>query len=89
MVIHKYELEITDFQRLAIIGAVRVLSVAVQRNELVIYVVKNKKNLTKHFIEVKIVGTGNEHTIEVDWDFRGSHLVNNGTYVWHVWTRIV
>ncbi len=89
MKIFKYVLEVTGAQEISIPGFVKVLSVAVQRNELVLYaLVGSGDQGADSKIEVTIIGTGHEFlAMTTDWDFHGSHVMWSGSLVWHVWSR--
>ncbi len=91
MKIFKYTLETTGLQTFIIPDFMKVLSVAVQNNELVLYAFVDPEDQGRDTkIEISIIGTEHEFLpMTTDWHFRGSHVLWDGKLVWHVWTREV
>ncbi len=89
MRIFKCSLEVTGVQEIIIPRFVKVLSVALQYNVLVLYaLVGSGDREANSTIEVTIIGTGHEFlAMTTDWEFQGTHLQAGGSLVWHVWTR--
>lgn len=81
----KYKLDTVDRQTVEIPGIYKVLSVAVQHNYLVLYVLVNQKLNHVGLVDVIVKETGHNimHPL-VDWNFMGTH-VQSDTLVWHVW----
>lgn len=87
--IHKYTLEITDDQQLALPKGSRVTGIAEQRGRLCLWaVVDTNQEPTK--VHIKIFGTGHpikpEYLTSTFWSFYGTVLV--GKFVWHVFGDI-
>lgn len=89
MRIYKYPFEVEREQIIFVPGLIKVLSIVVQNNGLVLYaIIKPEENHLILQVEVMIKGTGWDFDdIATDWEFRGTHLLD--IYVWHVWTRCV
>lgn len=86
--VFKYKLEIESQQSLDITGLVDVLSVAVQRDELVLYAITNSDDTRVCVVEILLRGTGHDIGQEIaGWTFLGSHLMAGGRLVWHVWVN--
>lgn len=82
--IHKYNLEITDHQRLVLKDNTRILSVGQQDGRLVVWaeVDTNSPDWPYHF---DIVGTGNPvHPAVFDSNYIGTVKMPDGL-VWHVY----
>ncbi len=90
MVIHKFTLAITDHQTVHIPGLIEVLSVAAQKDNLVLYAVVNTDDTVLTKVEVMIKATGRPMGMlpEDPWRFMGTHLMLNDLLVWHVWSRV-
>jgi len=90
MVIHKEELQLTDRHSYPIKGLRRILSVGVQYGRLVMWFLRNEEDSHIHNAKVVVYGTG--HPVDPDeiggMDFMGSHLMQNGNLVWHVWASV-
>jgi len=88
MIIYKYVLEIADRQiiQLGIKNPVKVLSVAEQKGNLVMWVQLDDENYNSFAsdIEVNVIGTGNK--FRPDGDFIGTVIMSYGL-VWHVFAR--
>lgn len=83
--IFKYELQITDRQKLHI-PSTRILSVAEQDNKIVVYAsVLQDYFLDSEEYEFIIVGTGNKPSIDLDYcHFLGTVKLNEGKLMFHV-----
>ena len=88
MKIFKYPLDITGSQIIEISNLVQVVSVGIQCNQLVIYAIVDNKPTNHKEVSVRIIGTGHDFDpIPSRWTFRGNHLQDGGSLVWHVWTK--
>ena len=85
MKIYKYNLEITDSQKIYITGLVKILSVMVQYEKLVLYALIEPGALTEISVTIIIAGTGHEIFPNSCWRFLGTHKMANGQLMWHVW----
>ena len=83
--IYKYPLGMFNEQELEIKGLVEILSVAVQRDKLVLYSLVDTEDFKKTQIDVVIRGTGHNYELNTGWNFLGTHLTQNGMLVWHIW----
>lgn len=84
--VFKYALRVDNEQSLEITGFVDVLSVAVQRDELVLYAIVNPDDSRVGVVEILIRGTGHDLGQDIaGWRFLDSHLMAGGRLVWHVW----
>lgn len=89
-VIHKEIVEMLGSQSVPIAGLVKVLSFAVQQDRLVMYFVREETSSKVRHVEIVIHGTGHAvvpETLE-SMVFMGTHLINGGRLVWHVWAQI-
>jgi len=88
--IFKYSLEVTDEQKISVPAGAVVLSVAEQKNNIVLYALvptDNDPTITK-IIDVRIVGTG--HVLQFDprdYKFIGTVNLHNGPLMFHVFYR--
>lgn len=89
-VIHKKVLELKNAQSLPIRDLSEVLSVAVQKNKLVLYYTVDAAVNHTSMVDIVIKGTGHEHpSSDIEGKtFMGSHMMDEDTYVWHVWLRV-
>lgn len=89
-VIYKYEIVLgVKDHHIDIKGFIKVLSVVVQHNKLMLYAIVDPDNSTISRLPVYVKGTGWVLTDDI-WCtqsimFAGSFVVCNGDYVWHVW----
>lgn len=86
--VFKYPLEVTEHQKVRFVGFVDVLSVAVQKQQLVLYAIVNPDDKRQSEAEIEIRGTG--HDLGQDmagYRFLGSHMTFGGGLVWHVWVN--
>jgi len=84
MKIHKYELKITESQKISISGCyASILSVAEQNGKLMTWVIVDEqiKHGARPSIYVEIVGTG--HSPPSQRRFIGTVVMSDG-FVWHV-----
>lgn len=78
--IFKYELKITDEQRIDIPEGAKILSVQMQRDTPCLWAMVNTKNKLERR-KIAIIGTGNPCWCP-DWDFIGT--IQERVFVWHV-----
>lgn len=85
--IHKFQISLCDGITIDIPGLIKVLSVAVQWDDLVMYALVQPDDKTVTTIPVLIKGTGHvfDLLIEESWEFMGTHVTRGGDLVWHVW----
>ena len=89
MVIWKYELEITDNQKLYVGDKnAKVLSVSLQNGKLMIWVQldRNCAIVGNNYLDINIIGTGNPFDADIIGDFVGTAVMPNG-FVWHVFAK--
>ena len=86
MKIFKYPLEITDRQEVNIKGLVKVLSVAEQKGNIILYAMVNEESNANYIVVVKIYGTGQEISPSVmdHFKFLGTVSHMGGDLMWHV-----
>ena len=89
--IHKYTLDMVDFQEIVLPHGARILSVCEQRNKIVLYALVDTDIYLRRFCHVvRIVGTG--HMLEKDFirthRFVGTVSLDDGTFMWHVFEEI-
>ena len=86
--IYKYPLIVIDSQCIYINGLLEILSVVVQRDQLVLYALVDTSSTKITYVDVKIVSAGNMIMFDTkEWDFRGTHTQYGERLIWHVWTR--
>lgn len=85
--IHKFQISLCDGITIPITGLVRVLSVAVQRDNLVLYAIVRLGDKAVTTVPVMIKGTGHPFDLlaEESWEFMGTHVTRGGDLIWHVW----
>lgn len=84
--IHKYILEMTDEQVIALPMEARILSIQEQKNHLCLWaMVDPELGKTSHIIE--IFGTG-QAMGGADRSYLGTVKMNDGSFVWHVFERM-
>ncbi len=84
--VFKYPLRIENSQTVRFTGFVEILSVAVQQQQLVLYVVVNPDDKRESELEVFIRGTGHDLGQDVSgYRFMGTHMTFGASLVWHVW----
>lgn len=82
MVIHKYELQITDEQRIEMPRNATLLSVQMQRDKMVLWASVNINEPIRSRV-IRIHGTGQSIDGESTFDLYVG-TVQNGPFVWHV-----
>ena len=88
-VIHKQVINVVGEQSIPIRDLAEILSVKVQNNELVLYFVRDASVAHVSMVDIVIKGTGHEHyTSDIQGDFMGSHMLDGGALVWHVWLSV-
>lgn len=89
LTIYKYPLAIVDQQKRTIPGLQRILSVAEQRGQLVLYaIVDTEDKLNQPVdVEVLIIGTGHPIQIISGFDFVGTVKMFDGELMWHVFVK--
>jgi hypothetical protein len=82
--IYKYPLELTDSQELFLPKDGLILSVQIQRNQIMLWALvdSNVKDHERRII--RIYGTGQEHIPASELRFIATVQMNNGQFVWHV-----
>jgi hypothetical protein len=88
--ITKLDLELEETQRFEIKGLLKVLSVCVQWENLVMNVVTDLKSEEVSVIEVLTVGSGQTFDFEPEhkhYKFLGSHPLQHGAFIWNIWYR--
>lgn len=86
--IYKYTLLLQPEQTLHIRGFMKVLSVAEQRGEIVLYCMVNSAADATHILDVSIIGTGHDALPVKEFDFIGTVKTQDGLYMWHVFTNL-
>lgn len=90
--IFKYPVRADEIKQIIKIPyAANVLSIVVQRGELVLYArIDPKRGQVVTRVEVWNWLTGMEYErLHRSWTFRGTHLLQNGNFVCHLWTRVI
>jgi hypothetical protein len=89
-VIHKIPLKILNAQSQPIRDLVKILSVTVQDNELVLYFIRDKAVGHVSMVDIIIKGTGIDHPqSDVEGkQFMGTHMLDDYTFAWHVWLSV-
>jgi len=83
--IWKFTLENETAQKIKMPKGAKILSVEIQRNEIVVYAMVNTSIAEKEQRKFKIIGTGDSMDASINnYTFLGSVLVQNGDYVFHV-----
>jgi len=87
--IHKENIEVAGHQVLSIKGLVKMISVSVQHNKLVMYFVRDLKDSIHRRMELKILGTGHEFSFDQieGYEFIGTYSMAGGHLMWHVFVN--
>ncbi len=95
LTIFKYPLAIVDQQKRTIPGLKRILSVAEQRRQLVLYALVGKSDTVNRPVDVDIliIGTGHPIATVTGFDFLGTVKMFGGELMWHIfvkpyWTKV-
>ena len=86
--IWKYSLAIIEHQSLIVPGFVRLISVAEQRGNLVVYMMVDEEAKTQNAIDIRIVGTGHPADSVYVWEFIGTVKMFDGELMWHVFAKV-
>ena len=86
MTIYKYEIKLTDAQRISMPLNAQIMSVQFQYNKLCLWAMVDP-DATKHDRTIEIFGTGNPMD---SWEriFIGTVQQAGGALVWHVFERL-
>ena len=89
-IIHKFPISLCDGITIKVPGLIRVLSVAVQRDRLVMYALVRPDDDVTTTIPIRIKGTGHVFDLraEESWEFMGTHVIQGGDLIWHVWVPL-
>jgi hypothetical protein len=89
-VIYKYKVEITDESTIKMPAAAKVISVAEQGNEIVLYAMvpfDNDPEITKN-ISIRVVGTGHKiHFDTSEFKFIGTVSLHFGKLMFHIFYK--
>lgn len=85
MRIYKYPLIITDKQTISLPKGSTILSVANQREQLVLYALIQDSTINTEEYKIRIIGTGHNIICNVQaMTFAGTVLMDDGSLVWHI-----
>ena len=85
--IHKYELEITDEQSVAMPSMRQILSVGTQHGRVYVWALVDT-DYAEAPVRFRIIGTGNPAGEEPNKDsFLGTVITDEGKLVWHIFTE--
>ena len=82
----KYTLDIADYQELTLSENSKILSVANQRDSIVLYALTNEE-LTTCTYSIIIHGTGHPANDVIGAQFIGTVSLHNGSLMFHVFAR--
>lgn len=87
MRIYKYELKITDRQRVEMPLGSKILTAQFQRDVLCLWAMVDESLRLREYKRIVIFGTGNpipEPSSEYEWKHIASAQQHNGDLVWHI-----
>jgi hypothetical protein len=88
LTIHKYQLDATTAQELSVTKEGRILSVAEQRNNIVVYAMVDTDEQEKDHYEVFVIGTGHHIPLDaLEGRFLGTVNLHGGSLMFHVFIK--
>lgn len=86
--IYKYNLEVQDEQELLLPTGAKILSVANQRETIVLYALVDKEIKTEEVFKFVVRGTGHPVDFQIDdYTFLGTVKLMNGSFMFHVFFK--
>ena len=89
-VIHREVLEMAGYQGLKIAGLKEILSFGVQYDKLCMWYLRDADEPRNRTARIRIFGTGFtfESSTLQGYDFQGTHQMQDGALIWHVFTQV-